>query len=54
MKSARLLVGPRGRGVIEPGIEVAIDANRFIAEGAGNDDGSRSGVSKISPISPSS
>ena len=54
-KSARLLVGPRDGGVIEPGIVVAVDANRFIAGGAaGNEDGSRRGVSKILPISPSS
>jgi hypothetical protein len=32
-KSAHLLVGPRDRGVIEPGIVVAIGANQFIAEG---------------------
>ena len=59
-KSARLLVGPRDRGIIAPGIVVAIDANRFIArDAAGNDDGndddgSRRGVSKISSISRSS
>jgi hypothetical protein len=61
-KSVRLVIGPRGIGVTEPdeGTVVAIDGNRFVARGAAgkddvnDDDGSRGGVSIISPISTSS